>query len=212
MSSPTSRRSNLNSLNGTPRRSARNSTAPLSSDPILPDAETDANPPDGQLHAEGERASQNGSQQNTPRANGRSSQQESQSQVPPTSSPLFLHSSPRGSQSQSQTLNAPRACGINISSPLRQQSAVASSDGGRTPRANGELGGEYMWYTCEASEQLTLLQSRRQYTTLQAPIQLARPHMETAQTVAALVSSFARRFRALRRVPGIDGTTLTRTS
>ena len=69
-----------------------------------------------------------------------------------------------------------------------------------------------MWYTCEASEQLTLLQSRRQYTTLQAPIQLARPHMETAQTVAALVSSFARRFRALRRVPGIDGTTLTRTS
>ncbi|KAK5137987.1 hypothetical protein LTR08_005784 [Meristemomyces frigidus] len=142
MSSPTSRRSNRNSVNGTPRRSARNSAAPPSSDPVVPDAEAEAeaNTPDDQLRAEAEHASQNASQQHIPRANARSSQQQSQSQEPPTSSPLFFRSSPVASQSQSQTLHVPGANGVNISSPLRQQSAVGSSDGGRTPRANGGIG------------------------------------------------------------------------
>ncbi|KAK5117188.1 hypothetical protein LTR85_008956 [Meristemomyces frigidus] len=129
MSSPTSRRSNRNSVNGTPRRSARGSQAPPSSDPVVPDAAADD-----------QQASQNGSQQNTPRGNARSSQQTSQSQAPPTSSPLFFRSSPAGSQSQSQSLNVPAANGVNISSPLRQQSAAGSSDGGRTPRAAGGIG------------------------------------------------------------------------
>ena len=146
MSSPTSRRSNRNSVNGTPRRSARGSQAPPSSDPILPD---DAGTPDNHLHAEEEQASQNGgSQQNTPRGITRSSQQTSQSQAPPTSSPLFFRSSPAGSQSQSQSqsqgLNVPAgANGVGASSPLRQQSGVGSSEGGRTPRATGGIGGEY---------------------------------------------------------------------
>ena len=149
MSSPTSRRSNRNSVNGTPRRSNRNPAAPPSSDPVLPDAEAEASTPNDQLRAEAERASQNGSQQNTPRASARSSQLESQSQVPPTSSPLFFQQSPAASQSQSQsqTLNVPRANGFNISSPLRQQSAVGSSEGARTPRANGEIGGEQVCTT-----------------------------------------------------------------
>nr|POE74390.1 dna replication licensing factor mcm4 [Quercus suber] len=120
MSSPTSRRSNRSSTNGTPRRSTRGSLTPGADDQVLPDA--------------GE------STQNTPRAGTRSSQQTSQSQVPPTSSPLFFRSSPAGSQSQSQSqlLDArANANGITISSPLRH---IDSSDGGRTPRAAGGMG------------------------------------------------------------------------
>lgn len=136
MSSPASRRSNRNSVNGTPRRSAANSEA-LMSDPSLPDADA-AN---DQLRSEADQASQD-----TPRANARSSQNTSQSQAPPTSSPLFFRSSPAGSQSQSQSqsqsLNAPAGNGVNVSSPLRQQSDAASSRGGRTPRPSGAIGGK----------------------------------------------------------------------
>ena len=135
MSPPASRRSNRNSLNGTPRRSARNSDAPMS----------DASPPDAdaandQLQSEADQAGE----QTTPQAGARSSQNTSQSQAPPTSSPLFFRSSPAGSQSQSQSqsLNVPAANGVNGSSPLRQQSDAASSQDGRTPRASGALGGE----------------------------------------------------------------------
>jgi len=135
MSSPVSRRSNRNSVNGTPRRSDRNSEAPPSSDPILPDADM----ADEQLQSEDRQASQTGSAQNTPRGTTRSSQQTSQSQAPPTSSPLFFRSSPAASQSQSQSqsLNVPNGNGVNVSSPLRHQSAANSSAGGRTPRASG---------------------------------------------------------------------------
>jgi len=137
MSSPTSRRSNRSSVNGTPRRSQRNSNVPMS-DASLPDA----NGADEQLQSE---ASQQ-EQETTPRANARSSQNESQSQAPPTSSPLFFRSSPAGSQSQSQSqgLNVPAGTrGVGASSPLRQQSDAASSQGGRTPRASGAIGGTY---------------------------------------------------------------------
>lgn len=76
----------------------------------------------------------------TPRA--RSSQQ---SQAPPTSSPLFFRSSPGGSesQSQSQRLGVPQGSGaVGASSPLRRQmQPQGSSEGGRTPRANGGIGG-----------------------------------------------------------------------
>ncbi|RMY56763.1 hypothetical protein D0865_03474 [Hortaea werneckii] len=132
MSSPPSRRSAGNSSNNTtPRRSARGSQAPPpSSDPIVPEAQT----PDNQLQEETQ-GSQGDSQQNTPRGNARSSQNTSQSQAPPTSSPLFFRSSPAGSQSQSQNTGAPAGQNaVNISSPLRHQ---ASSEGGRTPRATG---------------------------------------------------------------------------
>nr|POE47973.1 dna replication licensing factor mcm4 [Quercus suber] len=121
MSSPVSRRSARNSVNGTPRRNTRTSQTPASSDPVLPDADDSA--------------------QNTPRAGTRSSQQTSQSQNPPTSSPLFFRSSPAGSQSQSQSqsLNARASSNrIAISSPLKHAN---NSDGGRTPRAAGGMGG-----------------------------------------------------------------------
>ncbi|KAK3111618.1 MCM DNA helicase complex subunit [Teratosphaeriaceae sp. CCFEE 6253] len=137
-SSPASRRSNRRSVNGTPQRRNRNSQAPPSSDPIVPDA--DANTADNQLQAEVQQAAQNGSDGNTPRGNARSSQNESQSQAPPASSPLFYRSSPRASQSQSQSLNVPGNNGVQISSPLRQQAVAGSSDGGRTPRATGGIG------------------------------------------------------------------------
>ena len=135
MSSPASRRSNRNSLNGTPLRSNRDSEAPLS-DPPLPDADA-AN---DQLRSEAD----GGLQQDTPRGNARSSQNTSQSQAPPTSSPLFFRSSPAGSQSQSQSqsLNVPGTNGVNTSSPLRQRNNVASSQGGRTPRPSGAVGGK----------------------------------------------------------------------
>ncbi|KAK5678867.1 MCM DNA helicase complex subunit [Elasticomyces elasticus] len=137
-SSPASRRSNRRSVNGTPQRRSRNSQAPPSSDPVLPDADA----ADQQLQEEAQ-ASQNGSNQNTPRGNAQPSQDESQSQAPPTSSPLFFRSSPAGSQSQSQSqsLNVPAgANGVTISSPLRQQAVAGSSDGGRTSRATGGIG------------------------------------------------------------------------
>jgi len=151
MSSPTSRRSNRSSVNGTPRRSQRNSNVPMS-DASLPDA----NGADEQLQSE---ASQQ-EQETTPRANARSSQNESQSQAPPTSSPLFFRSSPAGSQSQSQSqgLNVPAGTrGVGASSPLRQQSDAASSQGGRTPRASGAIGGIYLSPPISTSVRLTRL-------------------------------------------------------
>ena len=147
MSSPTSRRSNRNSVNGTPRRSNRNSQAPMSDAP-LPDADA-AN---GQPQPEAEQPLQQG----TPTGNAQASQNTSQSQAPPTSSPLFFRSSPNGSQSQSQSqsLNVPGANGFNVSSPLRQQHDAASSQGGRTPHASGAIGGEIV--ASSASEESTL--------------------------------------------------------
>ncbi|KAK0946983.1 MCM DNA helicase complex subunit [Friedmanniomyces endolithicus] len=137
-SSPASRRSNRRSVNGTPQRRSRNSQAPPSSDPILPDADAAEEQPQSDI----QQPSPEVRNQNTPRGNVRSSQGESQSQAPPTSSPLFFRSSPAGSQSQSQSqsLNVPRENGVAVSSPLRQQAAAGSSDGGRTPRANGGMG------------------------------------------------------------------------
>lgn len=137
MSSPASRRSNRNSVNGTPRRNTQNAELPKS-DASLPDADA-AN---DQLQSEANQASQ----QETPRASARLSQIESQSQAPPTSSPLFFRSSPRDSQSQSQSqsLQPPAAHGINGSSPLRQQLDAGSSQGGRTPRASGGIGGKML--------------------------------------------------------------------
>jgi DNA replication licensing factor MCM4 len=128
MSSPTSRRSNRNSTGGTPRRSNRNSQGPMG-DASLPGSDPPAAP-------------EGASQQGTPRAGARSSQNTSQSQAPPTSSPLFFRSSPAGSesQSQSQSLNVPGANGVNASSPLRQQNNEGSSQGGQTPRASGAIG------------------------------------------------------------------------
>ena len=125
MSSPTSRRSNRNSVGGTPRRN-RNSTGPMS------DASLPGSDPANQ-------------QQGTPRARAQSSSQntsQSQQQAPPTSSPLFFRSSPAGSQSQSQSqsLNVPNRNGVNGSSPLRQRNDQTSSQGGQTPRASGQIG------------------------------------------------------------------------
>ncbi|KAK3674445.1 MCM DNA helicase complex subunit [Recurvomyces mirabilis] len=142
MSSPASRLSNRNSVNGTPRHNRNRSSqqAPPSSDPILPNADEDA--AGSQLLSEaGQGSSQNGSQQNTPRGATRSSQNTSQSQPGPTSSPLFFRSPTGNSQSQSQTLNVRGGNGVGANSPLRQQAAVGgSSDGGRTPRAAGGIG------------------------------------------------------------------------
>ncbi|KAF7190619.1 DNA replication licensing factor mcm4 [Pseudocercospora fuligena] len=137
-SSPASRRS-TRSNNNTPRRSQRGSQAPRSSaappsDPPQPDEDA-AN---SQLQSEADAAS---SRNGTPRGTQNSN---SQSQAPPTSSPLFFRSSPAGSQSQSQSqsLGVPARGSVNGSSPLRQRSdaqtpAGLSSEGGRTPRANG---------------------------------------------------------------------------
>lgn len=145
MSSPASRRSNRKSVNGTPRRSQQDSSAPMS-DPSLPDVDA-ANE---QIQSE---ASQQ--QDTTPRANARSSQNTSQSQAPPTSSPLFFRSSPAGSESQSrsQGLNLPAgANGVNISSPLRQRSDAASDQEGRTPRASGAVGGKESTLVCHMGQ------------------------------------------------------------
>jgi DNA replication licensing factor MCM4 len=71
----------------------------------------------------------------TPRGVARSSQNISQSQAPPTSSPLFFRSSPNGSQSQSQ--NVQTVGPGPPSSPLKRQMDAPSSEGGRTPRASG---------------------------------------------------------------------------
>jgi DNA replication licensing factor MCM4 len=131
MSSPEQRRSNRSSVNGTPRRSGRSSQAPASS-PSLPNNGNAA--ADEQLRTEADDANM---QDVTPRGNTRSSQNISQSQAPPTSSPLFFRSSPNGSQSQSQ--QGGRAGGA--SPPLKSQADVPSSDGGRTPRASGGMGG-----------------------------------------------------------------------
>lgn len=147
MSSPASRRSTRSSANNTPQqrrtqqRASQNprSSEPPMSDPPLPDADM-AN---SQLQSEANAASQQG----TPRASQNS---QSQSQAPPTSSPLFFRSSPTGSQSQSQSqgLGVPAAANGVGSSPLRQRvdagtPGVLSSEGGRTPRANGGIGGEF---------------------------------------------------------------------
>ena len=201
MSSPAFRRSARNSINGTPRRTQRNSEAPVSS-PVLPAANT----PDEQLRQETEQASSQNGQQDadmqdtTPRAQARSSQNESQSQAPPTSSPLFFRSSPGGSQSQSQTLNAPQgANGINISSPLRQQrSALPSSEGGRTPRAIGGLGGRRHAVIAQ-SQILANLSSKSHhlFTTSPAQLQPAQRQMATVQIARAqAVSSYDLRSQA----------------
>lgn len=135
MSSPEQRRSNRSSVNGTPRRSGRSSQAPQSS-PSLPNNGRNENAAaDEQLRSE---ASDTNMQDLTPRGVARSSQNISQSQAPPTSSPLFFRSSPNGSQSQSQ--QAAGAGAANASSPLKRQVDVPSSDGARTPRASG-MGG-----------------------------------------------------------------------
>jgi DNA replication licensing factor MCM4 len=138
MSSPASRHSNRNSLNGTPRRSSQRGSQALINDADLPGSD----PASQQLQSEADAA------QTTPRANAQNSQDTSQSQVPPTSSPLFYQSSPAGSQSQSQSqsLNLPQGNGINISSPLRQQVDAGSSQGGRTPRLSGAFGGQSIGY------------------------------------------------------------------
>ena len=145
MSSPTQRRSTRGSANNTPRRSQRSSQVPRSSeppasDPPLPDADAS---PNSQLLSEANGASPRNT---TPRGTQNSN---SQSQAPPTSSPLFFRSSPAGSQSQSQSqsLGVPARGSVNGSSPLRQRAdantpAGLSSDGGRTPRANGGIGGK----------------------------------------------------------------------
>lgn len=138
MSSPTQRRSNRPSTNNTPRRlSQRNSQVPQSS----PASQQDNAEADGAPQASSPLADLN---QPTPRGNARSSQ----TQAPPTSSPLFFRSSPAAdeSQSQSQRLGVPAgANGAGASSPLRQgagRGLDGSSEGGRTPRANGGIGGE----------------------------------------------------------------------
>lgn len=133
MSSPEQRRSNRSSVNGTPRRSARSSQAPASS-PALPNNGNNA-AADEQLRSEADDANM---QDVTPRGATRSSQNISQSQAPPTSSPLFFRSSPNGSQSQSQ--QGGRAA-VGASSPLKSQADVPSSEGARTPRASGMMMG-----------------------------------------------------------------------
>ncbi|KAK4614163.1 DNA replication licensing factor mcm4 [Fulvia fulva] len=137
MSSPANRRSMRSSANNTPQRRSQHSSQAPASDPPVPDAEDDL--PNSQTNGRA-----NGSQRGTPRAS--QSQSQSQSQAPPTSSPLFFRSSPAGSQSQSQSqsLGVP-ANNVNGSSPLRQRQdattpGVLSSEGGRTPRANGGIG------------------------------------------------------------------------
>lgn len=136
MSSPEQRRSNRSSTNGTPRRSARSSQAPASS-PSLPNNGRENAAADEQLRSE---ASDANMQDATPRGNARSSQNISQSQAPPTSSPLFFRSSPNGSQSQSQS-GRQGAAAAGASSPLKRQMGPPSSEGGRTPRASGGMGG-----------------------------------------------------------------------
>ena len=139
MSSPEQRRSNRSSVNGTPRRTTRSSQAPASS-PSLPNDQNENAAADQQLRSE---ASDANMQDLTPRGAARSSQNISQSQAPPTSSPLFFRSSPNGSQSQGQ--NAQQSAGAS-SSPLKRQVDAPSSDGGRTPRASGMgMGGRLLY-------------------------------------------------------------------
>lgn len=158
MSSPASRRFNRNSTDATTRRSNRDSQAPLSSDPVLPQ--------------------QSGSAQNTPRGNARSSQQTSQSQAPPASSPLFFRSSPA---------NGNR---VDASSPLRQQ--AVSSDGGRTPRATGGIGGDIRQFVSQQhvrTDQASFVQILRPFTTHRAPIQLVQRRMAAVVTIPARQAS-----------------------
>jgi len=147
MSSQSARRPNRNSVNGTPRsnrnsidgtprrRSTRGSEAPLSD--ALPGSDDQPGSEVGTQAGVGA-----ASQQHTPRGNARSSQNFSQSQAPPTSSPLFFQSTPNGeSQSQSQSLGVPDAAGTaNGSSPSRQRSDAA------TPRPSGGFGGKHLGY------------------------------------------------------------------
>lgn len=145
MSSPTQRRSDRPSANNTSRRaSQRNSQAPQSSPAQQQQQQQQQNTEaDGGAQRSSPAPAQD---QTTPRGNARSSQ----TQAPPTSSPLFFRSSPAQSesQSQSQQLGVPvGANGAGASSPLRQEVGAGpggSSEGGRTPRANGGIGGEIM--------------------------------------------------------------------
>ena len=142
MSSPEQRRSNRSSANGTPRRTTRSSQAPASS-PSLPNDQNENAAADQQLRSE---ASDTNMQDLTPRGVARSSQNISQSQAPPTSSPLFFRSSPNGSQSQSQNAQQSAGAAGAPSSPLKRQVDAPSSDGGRTPRASGMgMGGRFLY-------------------------------------------------------------------
>jgi len=142
MSSPEQRRSNRSSANGTPRRTTRSSQAPASS-PSLPNDQNENAAADQQLRSE---ASDTNMQDLTPRGVARSSQNISQSQAPPTSSPLFFRSSPNGSQSQSQNAQQSAGAAGAPSSPLKRQVDAPSSDGGRTPRASGMgMGGRLLY-------------------------------------------------------------------
>lgn len=151
MSSPATRRSTRSSVNGTPSRRSETDGLPQISSP----AGQGEDAADEQLRSEASQAEVPGSdapmQDLTPRAEARFTQNTSQSQAPPTSSPLFMRSSPTGSHSQSQNLGAPRGVnGVGASSPLGR-SVVASSEDGRTPRARGGLGGEWP-YGCRTQE------------------------------------------------------------
>lgn len=144
-SSPASRRTQRSSANNTPRRSQRGSQVPRSAEPA-------SDPPLPENEETNSQANGASSRNATPRASQTSN---SQSQAPPTSSPLFFRSSPAGSQSQSQSqsLGVPAGRGSG-SSPLRQRNDAAtptglSSAGGRTPRANGAgIGGECQIWVC----------------------------------------------------------------
>jgi hypothetical protein len=156
MSSPEQRRSNRSSVNGTPRRSARSSQAPASSPALPNNGNADA---DEHLRSEADDANM---QDVTPRGATRSSQNISQSQAPPTSSPLFFRSSPNGSQSQSQ--QGGRAGGA--SSPLKSQADGPSSDGARTPRASGMMMGGGEFWEDQVLHTIILMQNRLVTNTL----------------------------------------------
>lgn len=167
MSSPEQRRSNRSSVNGTPRRSASSSQAPASS-PALPNNGNNA-AADEQLRSEADDANM---QDVTPRGNTRSSQNISQSQAPPTSSPLFYRSSPNGSQSQSQ--QGGRAGGA--SSPLKSHADVPSSDGARTPRASGMMMGGGMFWEEHILYTFILMQRRLLTNSLRFQLRSRRSH------------------------------------
>ncbi len=185
MSSPTSRRSNRNSVNGTPRRNTNSEASMI--DAPLPDA-----PAENQQQQQQQQQSQNGqvSQQNTPRGNPQSSQNDSQSQAPPTSSPLFFRSSPAGSQSQSQSqsLNVPPTNGVSGGSPLQQQSDAPSGEEGRTPRPTGGYGGKPADICEKRAVAKRDLQNHHLSTTHPAQTLQVQHWTGVAQTVPALMA------------------------
>ncbi|KAF2721009.1 MCM-domain-containing protein [Polychaeton citri CBS 116435] len=132
MSSPASRRTNRSSVNGTPRRPTARSAA-VPSSPVPDTSNQPSQRPDSDLP--------DAPDESTPRFSFRSTQDTSQSQAPPTSSPLFFRSSPAGSESQGRSLNVgPSRNGTAVSSPLAQQSDDINGEGAATPRAGGGIG------------------------------------------------------------------------